>query len=404
MRLLFVADGRSPTTLSWLRAWTESGHQVHLVSTFPCEPPPGLKTFHILPIAFSGMLRGSTKNLMGMKKSGRNAERVRNTLRPLRSVAGPLSLPFYQTRFRKLVDDLHPDLVHALRIPFEGMLASNILAGTPLVVSTWGNDLTLHAHGSIFMSVLTRKTLRRADGMIADARRDIRLGAEWGFASDKPTLVVPGSGGIRFDEMEAQSKSENLPEELPDVPLVVNPRGQRPGSLRQDVFFRAIPLVTEKIPEALFICPNLAGDAEAEHWVKSLGIGSSTKLWPHLERAQMWRLYKKAGIFVSPSIHDGTPNSLLEAMASGCFPVVGNIELMQEWVNPGVNGYLVDATSPSDLANGIVTALGNPVLRSIAKKENARIIAERATYEHCMAMTEAFYTKIVMGNSKRTPE
>jgi hypothetical protein len=319
-------------------------------------------------------------------------------------VAGPFSLPFYQTRFRQLVEEFHPDLVHALRIPFEGMLANSTPRGIPLVVSIWGNDLTLHAHGSIFMAALTRKTLRRADGLIADAGRDIRLGGEWGFAPGKPTLVVPGAGGIRMEEMETQSKSGNLPEELPEVPIVVNPRGQRPGSLRQDVFFRAIPLVTEKIPTALFICPNLAGDVEAERWVESLGIGSNTKLWPRLERAQMWHLYKKSGVFVSPSVHDGTPNSLLEAMASGCFPVVGNIESMQEWVKPGINGMLVDATSPRDLATAIIKAFENPALRAIAKKVNARIIAERATYERCMAKTEAFYEIILKRIPERIPD
>jgi glycosyltransferase involved in cell wall biosynthesis len=400
MRLLFVADGRSPTALSWMRHWIEIGHETHLISTFPCEPPPGLKSFHILPVAFSGAMTGSTSNQTGEEISTAKVRRLWNLFRPLRSVAGPFSLPFYRARFRKLVEEIQPDLVHALRIPFEGMLASSTPTGIPLVVSIWGNDITLHAVSSIFMASLTRKTLHRADGLIADARRDIRLGQEWGFTPDKPTLVVPGAGGIRTDEMDTGSNPGILPEELPEVPIVVNPRGQRPGSLRQDVFFRAIPLVLEKIPRALFICPNLAGDVEAEHWVESLGIGSNTKLWPHLERAQMWCLYKKAGIFVSPSIHDGTPNSLLEAMTSGCFPVVGNIESMQEWVKPGVNGLLVDATSPGDLANAIIAALQNPSLLETAKSENARIIAERATYERCMAMTEAFYTKIGKGSSR----
>jgi glycosyltransferase involved in cell wall biosynthesis len=398
MRLLFVADGRSSTAISWLRHWIETGHQVHLVTTFPCEPLPGLVSFHILPVAFGRMAGGQIKNAMGSTYTSRSVGRFRGLLRPLRYVVGPLSLPPYQARFRTLVEEIRPDFIHALRIPFEGMLASAAPSGIPLVVSIWGNDLTLHARGSILMARFTRRTLGRANGLIADAARDIRLGHAWGFATNRPTLVVPGAGGIRLDEIEAVSRSGTLPEELPDVPIVVNPRGPRPGSLRQDVFFQSIPLVLEKIPQALFICPLLAGDAESEHWVESLGIRSNTKLWPRLDRSQMWALFKKARVFVSPSIHDGTPNSLLEAMACGCFPVVGNIESMQEWVTPGVNGLLVDAASPRLLADGIITALENPALCSVAKNENARIIAERAAYPRCMAMTEAFYQKLLRGS------
>jgi len=394
MRLLFVADGRSPTALSWLRHWIETGHSTHLVSTYPCDPPPGLASFHILPVAFGGMARGQSNNSVGSTLTNRFVRSFRGFLLPLRYVLGPLSLPPHQMRFRNLVEEIQPDLVHALRIPFEGMLAAVTSTGIPLVISIWGNDLTLHASGSILMARLTRRTLRRANGLVADAARDIRLAHDWGFATGRPTLVVPGSGGIRLDEIEAASTSGTLPEELPDVPIVVNPRGQRPGSLHQDVFFQSIPLVLEKIPQTQFICPPLAGDLESQHWVDSLGIQSNTKLWPRLNRVQMWALFKKSRVFVSPSIHDGTPNSLLEAMACGCFPVVGNIESMKEWVTPGVNGLLVDATSSRALADGILAALENPALCAAARKENALIIAERATYQHCMAMTEAFYLKI----------
>ena len=398
MRLLFVADGRSPTALSWLQHWIETGHQTHLISTFPCDPPPGLASFHILPVAFGGMARGNSNQTVVSPLTSGFFGRFRGFLRRLRYFLGPLSLASHQTRFRNLVEEIHPDLVHALRIPFEGMLAATTPVGIPLVVSIWGNDLTLHARGSFLMAHHTRRTLHRADGLIADTARDLRLGHAWGLATDKPSLVVPGAGGIRLDEIEAAAKSGTLPEELPDVPLVVNPRGQRPGSLRQDVFFQSIPLVLKKIPQALFICPPLAGDADSEHWVESLGLKANTKLWPHLDRAQMWKLFNKARVFVSPSIHDGTPNSLLEAMACGCFPVVGNIESMREWVTNGINGLLVEATSPRLLADGIITALENPALCASAKYENARIIAERAEYRHCMAMTETFYKKFSRGN------
>jgi glycosyltransferase involved in cell wall biosynthesis len=69
-----------------------------------------------------------------------------------------------------------------------------------------------------------------------------------------------------------------------------------------------------------------------------------------------------------------------------------------------MNGMLVDATDPKELANGIIYALEKPALRETAKTENARIIAERATYEPCKAMTEAFYEKIVKRIQDKIPE
>lgn len=393
MRILFIADGRSPTALSWLRHWEETGHNIHLITTFPCDPPASLDSFHFLPVAFSSLAGGQAGNTTSQQKSSL-AGRVRGLLRILRYYLGPLSLPFYQTRYRSLANEIKPDLVHALRIPFEGMLAATTPAGIPLVVSTWGNDLTLHARGSFLMAFLTRRALHRADGLITDTQRDIRLGHAWGFSAEKPTLVVPGSGGIRVNELGTDSGSDRLPEQLPDGPIIVNPRGQRPGSLRQDIFFQAIPLVLEKIPQAVFVCPSLQGDIESEGWVEKLGIRSRTKLWPRLNQAQVWKLFQKSQVFVSPSIHDGTPNSLLEAMAYGCFPVVGNTESMIEWVQAGVNGLLVDATKPLSIAQAIVDAINQPALRKEAAKLNATLIAERAAYAPNMARVEEFYRNV----------
>jgi glycosyltransferase involved in cell wall biosynthesis len=393
MRILFIADGRSPTALSWLRYWAETGHNVHLISTFPCNPPAGLVSFHLLPVAFGSLAGGQAGKTTTHQKSSL-AGRLRGLLRILRYYLGPLSLPFYQSRYHALTAEIKPDLVHALRVPFEGMFAATTPAGIPIVVSTWGNDLTLHARGSFLMAFLTRRALHRADGLISDTQRDIRLGHVWGFASGKPTLVVPGSGGIRVNELGTDSGSDMLPEELPDGPIIANPRGQRPGSLRQDIFFQAIPLVLDKIPQAIFVCPSLQGDIESEGWVEKLGVRSRTKLWPRLNQGQVWRLFQKSQVFVSPSIHDGTPNSLLEAMACGCFPVVGNTESMTEWVQSGVNGLLVDATKPISIAEAIVQAINQPALREEAAKFNAALIAERAAYAPNMARVEEFYRKL----------
>ena len=394
MKILFVADGRSPTALSWLRYWVEAGHTVHLVSTFPCDIPAGLASFHVVPVAFGNMAGTQVNNTSVMPPRPGKLGSLRSFLRRLRYFLGPLSLPFYQARFRSLVDEIQPELVHALRIPFEGMLSTATPPGIALVISTWGNDITLHARGSFLMSYWTRRAFNRADGLITDTQRDIHLAYEWGFEHGKPTLTVPGSGGIRLEEIATVSGSETLPDELPDVPIIVNPRGQRPGSLRQDVFFQAIPAVLREFPQAVFVCPSLRGDNKSERLVDILGIRSNTKLWPRLSQAQLWKLFQKSQIFVSPSVHDGTPNSLLETMACGCFPVVGDIESMREWVQPGINGMLADATKARSIADAIVQAISQPALRESAAKYNAALIVERAAYLPNMARVEMFYANL----------
>ena len=102
-------------------------------------------------------------------------------------------------------------------------------------------------------------------------------------------------------------------------------------------------------------------------------------------------------ITVSPSTHDGTPNTLLEAIACGSFPVAGDIDSLREWINHGENGLLVDPGSPEELADAILEAIKNTEIRMRAQKKNAQLIAERAKYEVVMEKAISFYREVVKG-------
>lgn len=397
MHILLVADGRSPITRRWIQGLQKMQPRITLVSTFPCENVPGVEALYVIPAAF-GRFAGSQAGTSTGAPSGfrRLLGRFRRMVVAARYLLGPLTLPFYGRRLRLLVQRLRPDVVHALRIPFEGMLAAYTPPGTPLVVSIWGNDITLHARRSGTMARITRKVLRRADGLLADARRDIRLGMEWGFSAEKPHLVVPGSGGIDLDEVRRARRekawaAENFPV---GVPLVINPRGFRPGSVRNEVFFQSIPIILQHRPGVVFLCPGMAGQIEALRWVRRLKLDSQVRLLPYLPQNQLWDLFFRADVSVSVSAHDGTPNSLLEAMACGCFPVAGDIESLREWITPGVNGLLVDPDKPNALAEAVLLALENAQLRANAAQINLGLVAERAEADMVQARVEEFYRRV----------
>jgi glycosyltransferase involved in cell wall biosynthesis len=382
VKILLVADGRSPITRGWIRSLKQGGLNVALVSTFDCPPIPEVDVFSIIPAAFSSMAGSQVAG----RPSGRTGRvrrlvsRFRGLLMAGRYWLGPISLKKSRSIFLDVVEKEKPDVVHALRIPFEGMLARVTPQEIPFVVSIWGNDLTLHAHGSPLMSRETSLTLQRADGLLADARRDLRLAEDWGLQSGVPTLCVPGGGGIDMQAMETEGRTDHqIGIDMPaDVPVVINPRGFRPGSVRNDTFFKAIPLVLKVVPNTIFLCAGMAGQPEALKWVEQLGISSSVRLLTFLPQEDLWRLFKRAQVSVSISQHDGTPNSLLEAMALGCFPVVGDIESTHEWIIDGENGWLVDPSDANASAKAIISGLKSETLRQSAATRNRLIISERA--------------------------
>jgi glycosyltransferase involved in cell wall biosynthesis len=398
MKLLFVADGRSPIALNWIRHFVESGHEVHLASTVPCSPDLPLASVSVIPLNPGGMgRRGSApgKGIGGARGIG-----LRNVLRHW---LGPLMVLGARDRLRQLVSRLGPDLVHGMRIPLEGMLTAEAAVGRPVVLSVWGNDFTLHAPASPLMSGMTRRAVRRAWAIHVDCHRDLRLARVWGFPQAKPYLVAPGNGGVRrevfFPDGEGAGSPESarrgLLDSIPgDAPVVVNPRGFR-AYVRNDVFFQAARRLRVKRPNVVFLCPAMQGEAEADAWIRRLHLEDSVFPLPPLSADEMATVFRRATISVSPSEHDGIPNTLLEAMACGCFPVAGDLDSLREWIEPGMNGLLVDPSDPSQLASVMDQALEDQGLRERAREHNLRLISERAEYTHVMRSAEAFYEAVL---------
>lgn len=382
MEILFVADGRSPIAINWMRFFVERGDDVHLASTFACQPELDLAGLYVIPVAFSAAKRPSAST--ASRPASSRTLRLRTAIR---HYLGPLTITRSAGKLRTLIERVQPDLIHAMRIPYEGMLAADAYNGIPLLVSVWGNDFTLHAPSTRLMRHYTRWTMQVTHALHADCQRDIRLAQEWGFPAKRPTLVTPGSGGIRTDVFFP-------PEKLIEDPVVVNPRGFR-SYVRNDVFFKAIPLVLKEIPQALFLCASMAGESQAMQWIEELGIGHAVELLTPMPHAQMAEVYRRAAVLVSPSVHDGTPNTLLEGMASGCFPVAGDLESIREWITDGENGLLTDATDPRRLAESILKALKSKDLRKQATGLNAKRIAEKGEYYTCMRQAETFYENVI---------
>ncbi len=384
MRLLFVADGRSPIAIQWLGHFIARGDEVSLVSTFPCQPDLALKSLDILDVAFSGVKNRAPAS--SAKKSGLWGASALGLRTVIRQWLGPLTIRRAALQLRAVIQRTQPDLVHAMRIPYEGMTAADACTGIPLLVSIWGNDFTLHAPSTPLMRHYTRWTLSVADALHTDCQRDITLARKWGYKA-APTLVTPGNGGIQLDVFYPSPQ-------LPQNPHIINPRGFR-AYVHNESFFRAIPLVLKERPDARFLCASMDGEPRARAWIEQLGISHAVTLLAPMPHAHMADVFRQCQVVVSPAFHDGTPNTLLEGMACGCLPIAGDLDSIREWITDGQNGLLVDPASPDAIARAILRGLHDVNLRQKAAAQNAQIIASRAEYHQNMLKVEEFYRQIV---------
>jgi Glycosyltransferase len=72
---------------------------------------------------------------------------------------------------------------------------------------------------------------------------------------------------------------------------------------------------------------------------------------------------------VLPSFTEGTPNAVLEAMATGLPVVASRVGGVPELIQDGVEGYLVNPGEVDELARALQQVVDNPDWRQVAGRQ-----------------------------------
>jgi glycosyltransferase involved in cell wall biosynthesis len=123
----------------------------------------------------------------------------------------------------------------------------------------------------------------------------------------------------------------------------------------------AMPEIVARVPRAVLV---VAGEGPLEQDLKAeaerLALGSHVKfVGPRLDVPELLKVFD---LYVLPSLWEGLPMVLLEAMAAGCPIVATSVGGVPSAIEDGVNGLLVPPRNPAMLARAVVLALGDQAL------------------------------------------
>lgn len=131
----------------------------------------------------------------------------------------------------------------------------------------------------------------------------------------------------------------------------------------QDVLIEAMAKVIEKHPEARL---RLAGDGSQreayQQKARVLGIADRVEFLGRVR--EMRAFYDDLDVYALPSLQEGLPVSILEAMARKKPVVATSVDGVPEVICHGVEGLLVPPSDPKALADALVQLAGNPALRA----------------------------------------
>ena len=125
--------------------------------------------------------------------------------------------------------------------------------------------------------------------------------------------------------------------------------------------------------------------------VTCLGMEGIINLPGALSHKEIIELYKTADIFVLPSLSEGIPIVIMEAMAMELPVVSTRIAGIPEIVDDRVNGFLVNPKDPEALAKKIEYLIHHPYLREDMGKKGRKIIEEKFDLDKNIRILEGWF-------------
>lgn len=251
----------------------------------------------------------------------------------------------------RLINRLKPDLVHTWLTQMDvlGAIASEF-ANVPFIMSERNNG---DAYNCGWKNKLRRFLGSRASLIISNSEGGTDYWLKIGKGRDEVKII---RNAIPFEEIDSHphySKETELPECTESAVFA----GRYHSQKNIGVLLEAFKHVVNARPG---VKANLFGEGPMKDaitdFINGNGLGDSIK--DNGYNPDIWNVFKSASLFVNISVYEGSPNTVLEAVACNCPVVVSNIPAHREFLDDE-SAWFVPTDSPLAISKGIVAALEN---------------------------------------------
>ncbi len=291
-----------------------------------------------------------------------------------------------------------PDIIHTFGIESASFLYFRVLnrfrlkgIGAWVVTALGGSDFEPVRHDPVYKENIA-SILKECDSFIADCDISYQYAIELGLDDSKiiPRGKTPGTGGVNIDTLRSSRK--NLPSQQRTI---LFPKAY------ECLYSKALPVL-----EALVSCWDkitpctihmTAIDNETYQWYLALPqkIRLSCRIEKRIPRNKLLQLMAKSRIVLAPTLVDGFPNSLYEAMATGAFPIFSPLDSFKNILKEGENILFARNLYPNEIAAALVRGMNDDALVDRAFEQNLTLVRELADRDTIAVDVINFYQSLV---------
>jgi glycosyltransferase involved in cell wall biosynthesis len=141
---------------------------------------------------------------------------------------------------------------------------------------------------------------------------------------------------------------------------------------------------------------------DARMWYNALPseIKRNCLVYERIPREAVLSLLQQSRVMLAPSLVDGVPNSLYEAMAAGAFPIVSPLETISSVVRKEQNVLFARNLYPQEIAEALIQGMNDDTLVDNAAQKNRDLVRRLADRSYLGLRVVHFYSEIAVERGK----
>lgn len=390
IRILFVGEIHSSHARSWIRLLDAGRYEIRCFQTTALALPYGGNFEYptYMPLA-TGVDDDPAKIRFGI------GTRLRNRL--LQRIRPDLRQNFAWRWLAEIIEAWRPDIVHTFGLTegaaFLAAAANWVGPGNPgrwVMQFRGGSDLALN-HADPEAGPRLAKLAARGDAIVTDNQVNFEYLEKLGTPiPEGRRLIVPGTGGVNVADLAPRWKSPTR-----DRRLILWPKAY------ESPWSKALPVLEaiRSVWDVLGPCriEVLASDAEIPKWINLLprAMAEAFTLHERIPHEQVIEKMLEARVMLAPSLIDGTPNTMWEAMACGAVPIVSPLPTIKPVAEADRNVLFARNLYPGEIGAQLVRAMTDDELVeriSAGNLPHVRRLADRAVVGPRL---DAFYRSLL---------
>ncbi len=348
-KILFLAHSQSIHIKRWVGFFVQAGWDVHICSFHP-ETIPGTSHYFL--------------NIGEINTTGNNYRYF-------------LKLP----RIIYLIYKIKPDIVNSHFLSSFGLLAF-LSFYKKHIINLQGTDILINARRNLFRRRLYKKILDSSLHIfsVSEKMTEVLL-SDFNQEQSKITTI---QYGVNMDIFKNTIRWEER-----EYDFITN------RSFIENSNYKPLLSIFGEIKKIFpHIKIRIAGRGQLKEkilqWIKENNLLENVVFSGVVSENEMADLLNSSRFYFSVTESDGTPLSLFEAAACGCYPILSKNESNLEWTKKGLNAALIDINKTDDVIF-IITGLMSKKISEKAVKNNLSFILEKMNYEKNMAKIEKLF-------------